>query len=174
MKGKYTITILLFIALTAVCVYSVAQTRQPTLQQRVEILEKQVKQLTGRIEKLETEINPGLELKKEGKSSRIFFPLSVGQIVYFDVDDKINVVQVVDSNNMIVELLIREVRKYPNYTVLEPVKQMAWIQNYKTTNIVDEKKIIPPPNLLFKIIGTKTYETAIGGTQTVFLLEPIK
>lgn len=48
--------------------------------------------------------------------------------------------------------------------------QLIWVKGLPTGNIVDEQKVKLPGSL--KITGTKTYTTAMGGQNTVYVFEP--
>ena len=97
--------------------------------------------------------------------SRIRTPLQVGQIVYFFVDDKFRIQQIIDDRNMIVELRIAQAEN-PDYG------QLVWLRGFDTLNYVDDMIVAPPTKQLFKVSSTQQYVTAIGGSKTIFVLEP--
>jgi hypothetical protein len=67
------------------------------------------------------------------------------------------VVQVLDESNMLVSV--------PN------LEGLFWLQGFSTTGVVDGDEVAPVGCLLIK--STKQYETAIGGTNTVPVIEPV-
>lgn len=66
-----------------------------------------------------------------------------------------------------------EVQGGPMYstTEKESKRQEVWITGLSTEGLVDGVEITR--NVIFKITGTKTYPTAMGGSRTLFLLEPM-
>lgn len=73
--------------------------------------------------------------------------------------DYVKIIQIVDSNNMIVELEGHR-------------DKTAWIRELNTDKYQDDKRIA-----IFKIFvasGNKTYTTSLGNKNTVILLEPEK
>lgn len=145
--------------------------RTPALEKnfmsKLEYIEKQIDELTKRVEKLEIKFEPKLKLKHEGKAKRIRGPLEIGQIVYFDGDDKLMIQQIIDERSILAELRIRQLRGNTWVAIQEPV----FITGVSTNGLVDDKVIKFPSDMLFQITDTKTYETVIGGTRTVFALE---
>jgi hypothetical protein len=51
-----------------------------------------------------------------------------------------------------------------------PTKFLICVQSYSTSGIVDDQWIKLPE--VFKVTGTKTYETVIGGSRTIFVIQP--
>ena len=66
-----------------------------------------------------------------------------------------SVLQVIDGENILVNWLGNSI----------------WITKYSTAGLVDDKTL--EPKGVFKYLGTKTYQTAIGGSRTVHLIEKI-
>jgi hypothetical protein len=104
-------------------------------------------------------------------------PLSVGQIArlrnYYDQTQEIKTVQIIDSNNMIVELYSAMFAKNGKNILyfIGMCKEVVWIRGIDTRKMADEQSI-EIGDQPFKITGTKTYEVVMGGTRTVFVLEP--
>jgi hypothetical protein len=65
------------------------------------------------------------------------------------------VMQVIDEDNMLVGL---------------PAGQRLWVKGFKTEGLTDGKPF--RISNIVKVTGTTTYKTAIGGTKTVFVIEP--
>lgn len=91
-------------------------------------------------------------------------PLSVGQIARLD---NFKTIQIIDSNNMIVEWL----DGYTSGRYGSRITETIWIKGINTQNMADEQRV-EVREQAFKITGTKTYEVVMGGTRTVFVLEP--
>lgn len=102
---------------------------------------------------------------------------------------KIKIVQVVDQKNVLAEIPVivektsmdsvpmdrgdgRIVRIARSSTYMGTDYVLVWFRNVPTANIVDgqEKDV----GGAFTVSGTKTYRTAGGGSETVFVLEPAK
>jgi len=108
---------------------------------------------------------------QNGQAKHIEAPLEIGQVVYFDYDkytDCFQIQQIIDAQNMIIELRIRELvgDTYESY------HQPVWLRGFDTSKYVDNTIIRPASDQLFKVTGTQQYITAIGGTKTLFVLEP--
>ncbi len=69
--------------------------------------------------------------------------------------NRFQVFQVVDANNML--LTIDE--------------KIYWIKGVSTQNVVNDSKVTL--NQLFYVNGTKRYSTALGGSNTIFVLEAV-
>ncbi len=65
------------------------------------------------------------------------------------------VMQITDGTNMMVTMF----------------GQRVWVSGVSTAGLVDGKKVELPQ--VFRITGTKTYKTAIGGSNTVFVFSPV-
>jgi hypothetical protein len=72
----------------------------------------------------------------------------------------IKVIEVIDDSNMLAECSWRD----------EP--QLCWLKGFSTFGLIDGNQIgaIMPP--LVEVSGTKRYQSALGGSKTVPLLEP--
>ncbi|MCK5604734.1 hypothetical protein KAR91_22785 [Candidatus Pacearchaeota archaeon] len=147
---------------------------------RLDRIENRLDELIKRIDRLEEKISPGFKLKKQGLANRVQAPLKVDQIVYFDEDDKFKVQQVIDGRNMIVELWIRKPTQQLDrsitwsnvVTVWVPHKQLVWFSGLDTSKWADDSIVSPGTDRLFKITGTKSYDTLFQGIKTLFILEP--
>jgi hypothetical protein len=73
---------------------------------------------------------------------------------------EVKVLQVVDKENMLVQLV--------NY-MIDKGKEVYWVQR-DTNGIVDDQKITL--DQVYEVTGTTTYQTAFGGSKTVFQLAP--
>jgi hypothetical protein len=147
--------------------YPSSQRNKP-LDQRLTALEKKVEELTNRIKTIEEKLNPTPELKKQGKAKRIEPVLEIGQIIYFDHDARIKIIQIIDQLNMIVE--VPTYRDIGNYR--EEYEKIVWFRGLDTSKWADESVIKFNPNQLFKIAGTQSYKAVLGSQSTLFILEP--
>ena len=147
--------------------------RTPALEKnfmgKLKNLEEQIDDLTKRVEELEIKFNPTLVLKHEGLAQRIVWPLKIDQVIYFDDEDNLKVLQVIDEKNIIAELRFRKISGNTWYLVEETV----WISNIDTSGFVDDKVYKLSSDKLFLIKKTKTYETAIGGSKTIIEIEQL-
>lgn len=76
---------------------------------------------------------------------------------------RLNVVQVVDGTNLIA-------RTWVGYGD-EQRELMMWISDFPTNSLVDgDGAPVPGP---FKVLGTKSYATAIGSQRTIWHLSPM-
>lgn len=104
-----------------------------------------------------------------------FDGLEVGKIAYIK-DAKI--LQVIDKNNFRAEIKAgvryewqHRYDKRLEFDKAIPILKDVWITGIDASKLADDEKI--NINVPFEIIGTKTYPTAIGGTQTVYQLAPV-
>jgi hypothetical protein len=88
-------------------------------------------------------------------------PLEVGDVGRVEY---CTVIQIVDDNNAIVEI-----GYYPYVSFASLEKDTVWLKN-STRNMVDGRAYTDSG--YYKITGTKRYETVVGGTKTMFVLEP--
>jgi hypothetical protein len=142
--------------------------RQKGLNERLTTLERNVEGLSTRIKAIEEKLNPTPELKKQGKAKRIETVLKIGQIIYFDHDARIKIIQIIDQLNMIVE--VPTYRDIGNYR--EEYEKIVWLRGLDTSKWADDTIINPNPNQLFKITGTQKYIATLGSQSTLFVLEP--
>jgi len=125
----------------------------------------------------------GEELRKELTTLRddlflAFFPrgrLRIGDIGHIR---SLKVSQVVDDLNVIGEVRWSADRRYkiegPNgaeFTKWERLEELVWIGNMSTEGMIDDASYAVPK--VFEVTGTKRYPTALGGTKTVHLIEPV-
>lgn len=154
---------------------------QKTFGEKIKSLEKQIADLTARVVALEEQLNPELKIKRQAKAQRIMAPLAVDQIIYFDDEDKFKVLEVVDANNVIIELWIRKpVQQLDRsltwtnvVTIWKAFKTTVWLRGLNTSKWADDSIVNPSPAQLFKITGTKSYDTLFEGRKTMFVLEPL-
>lgn len=61
---------------------------------------------------------------------------------------------------------------YGNKTLaVTPKAHLVWVKGISTAELADNAEILR--NIVFKVTGTKTYETADAGIRTLFVLEPL-
>jgi len=181
------------IALTLTATFVFAQYRSTSRQPqkktlpvnvRLDQIEKRLEDLTLRIDHLEEKSSPVTKLKKQGQAKDIQLPLEVGQIVYFDNDNDFKIEQIIDKQDMIVELRIGSVPKLGSMprtsrfsttvpiTGYKKITKLVCIRGLDTSKWADGSIIKPSPDRLFKITGTKSYDTLFEGIKTFFVLEP--
>jgi len=169
MKSKVFVVFCLAVVIGVV--YAGSTATKGTFKWRLEQLEDRVDRLTRKVAAMEEQLNPSLKVKKEGKAHRVKSPLEVGQIVYFDNNIELEITQIIDQANMITDIIIDKM--CVDYLGRSLEKRVSvWVKGFDTTGLVDGKRLKIDNNVLFKVAGTKTYDTAIGGTNTVFVLEP--
>lgn len=159
-----------------------------THKQRLIDLENQVSDLLIRVADLEQKFTaPG---KAEGISGKFVRPLKVGQTAYLK-DNFAKVEQVINAKNMLIDIITgyetipgtaprqwtaREAghltRAPTIYEPQRPVHEVVWLRGIDTKGLADGSKVELDKPL--KITGTETYETIMGGSKTVFVLEPAK
>ena len=110
--------------------------------------------------------------------------LSIGMIGYFGKKSWINVEQIVNGTEMLVkrrwrtdhtvyenpQMWGRRVR-YTERNVRKDYDAFYWIKGVPTKGHIDGEE--NPLEGVFEVTGTKIYTTAIGGSNTVFILEPV-
>ncbi len=148
------------------------------LTNRIEDLEGKVAKLTKRVQFLEEKLDPNLKTirefsKKHEIATKFKPPLKIGQIGYMGGDNAFKVEQIIDEKNMIVDFIVESpTRGVPSGRILRTgYSKIVWVSGIDTSNFVDGKSIRYTRPL--EITGTKSYETVMGGTKTVFLLEPL-
>jgi hypothetical protein len=111
------------------------------------------------------------------------YPLSVGKIAKVGVieskdsqPDSFKYKQylvartIIDSNNAIAEFKINTgasaFKPIPVYDTL------VWVKGVDTKGIADDQLLLPEGDYVFKVTGTKSYDTVMGAKKTVFVLEP--
>lgn len=134
--------------------------RKKTILQRLDEIETRLDMLTSRLDRIEEKLFPEKKLIEQGQITGIRFPLEIGRIFYFFDDNTFQIEQIIDKQNMIVELnaLGKSVT--------------VWIHGLPTSNYADDMTIKPTSEQLYKVTGTQQYDTTIGGTKTLFVLEP--
>jgi hypothetical protein len=123
--------------------------------------EEAVKELTAKVEQLTQEI------KSIDKRESVVFPklsanMKVGDFGIF-FGNKIRVSQIIDTKTMRAELVD------PRVGVNKRINVM--VRGMSTSGMVDDQTFAC--DTVFEVTGTETYNTAIGGTQTVFVLKPL-
>lgn len=119
-------------------------------------------------------------LKERREKLRPTYVLSIGvnklgQIGVLRATDQVVVSQVVDDNTMLITI-IKDKRGFsiaPNRTTTvigNKIKTTAWVKGIKTAGMVDGQRF--QSQQLFQVTGTKQYETTVGRTRTVFVVEP--
>jgi hypothetical protein len=123
--------------------------------------EEAVKELTAEVDQLTQEI------KSINKRESFVFPnlsgnMKVGDFGVF-FGNKIRVSQIIDAKTMRAELVD------PRVGVNKRINVM--VRGMSTSGMVDDQTFAC--DTVFEVTGTETYNTAIGGTQTVFVLKPL-
>jgi hypothetical protein len=117
------------------------------LTEKVDQLKKDIKS----IDKREAVVFPSLSARMEVGDFGVFF------------GNKIYVLQIIDSKTMRAELRDPRVGINKNINVM--------VRDLPTSGMVDDQAFAC--ETVFEVTGTETYNTAIGGTQTVFVLKPL-
>lgn len=113
------------------------------------------------------------EIKKLETGGGIFFPrieldkVALGQIGILKYPENvistdkskvnIDVLQIIDADNMLVNVF----------------GKTFWMRGVSTKGLVSESKFAVPFPCVFRVRDTETYATALGGSNTVFLLEKV-
>jgi hypothetical protein len=126
-----------------------------------EAREESVKELTEKVDQLTKDI------KSIDEREAVVFPslsarMQVGDFGGF-FGNKIYVLQIIDSKTMRAELRDPRVGTNKNINVM--------VRGLPTSGMVDNQAFAC--ETVFEVTGTETYNTAIGGTQTVFVLKPL-
>jgi hypothetical protein len=126
-----------------------------------EAREESVKELTSKIDQLTKDI------KSIDDRESVVFPnlsgnMEVGDFGVF-FGNKIRVSQIIDAKTMRAELVD------PRVGVNKRINVM--VRGMSTSGMVDDQTFAC--ETVFEVTGTETYNTAIGGTQTVFVLKPL-
>jgi len=147
--------------------------------------EKETKRLLALCRQNRIETNPkkmARQPKNDGIAKRFEGHLEVGQIAYLGELNDLRITHIIDKQNAIVDFRIwirLEDRYLPRSGPIDkeghiyrddPYTETVWVRGISTTNLVDGSYIKTDKPL--KVAGTKTYDTASGGTKTVFLIEP--
>ena len=149
--------------------------------QKTENLEIENEKLRSLCEKAgvdSTQIMPGIAAKFKK-------PLKIGQAAYLGGDNSLRAEQIIDSRNMIAKLTFGYYREIDQSAARNPgfltsipytgpyipIDTFVWLKDIDTSGVVDGQKIKIDGAL--KVTGTKTYKTMLGGTSTVFVLEPV-
>ena len=131
--------------------------------------EKENRRLRALCNKAGVDTNPNSPNKKRNDIAGSFkLPLKVGQVAYLGKDNRFKITQIIDEKNMLADFYGKGYPGYWRGGLANP--KTIWLKGTDTSNHVDGSKIkivIP-----LKITGTKTYPTAMGSTNTVFVLEP--
>ena len=87
----------------------------------------------------------------------------------------LRIVQIIDEDTMLVRWYETRLRKVPlrqTFTLKSyKVEKWIWINGVSTDGLVSDKHY--EPSQPFEITGTRTYDTASGGSKTVFVAEAI-
>ena len=78
------------------------------------------------------------------------------------------VVQVIDRSN----LLARPIEDHRTRSEGDKRGNIVWLRGYSTDQIVDGSRIKPKGRV--KVVGTKQYDTPVGTTNTVFVIEALE
>ena len=97
-------------------------------------------------------------------------PLYVGQRGYFSEMPWTE--QIINKENVIVKTSISYKRddSYDSGLVFSPIRPLVWLKGMVTSGLVDKSKITCSQFL--EITGTKTYTTADGASNTIFVMQP--
>jgi len=181
---KLMILSCLIIILTILVSDSISS-KKPSFRDRLEDCENRIEKLENRISKLEQKNQIKSDIQYQGEIAECFTkPLELGKVAYAGKENLIYIEQVIDSSNMIAKLVFYKIPIYakrnpesrlltmpPPIIRYDSVDTIVWIKGYNTEGLVDGKRF--KPLYPFKVTNTKTYETAIGGSNTVFVLEPV-
>lgn len=120
-----------------------------------------VDELTANVEKLNEDI------KSIDNRTTVVFPslsaiMETGDFGVF-FGKKIHILQIIDEKTMRAEL------RDPRIEVNRNIRVM--VKNFSTSGMVDDQTV--DCDTVFEVTGTETYQTAVGGTQTVFVLKPL-
>jgi len=139
-------------------------------ERRVETRLKKIEDRLANLEDARTKIMNILE--RQGEAIRLLIlppelrdagplkePLRSGQHVFFTETDRLKVVQIVDSSNMMIEL--SSWLRQPN----------IWMTGISTTDMADDKAFTLSRDRIFRVVGTRSYTTIRGGQRTVFELK---
>lgn len=108
-------------------------------------------------------------LSSNGKPA-VLSPLEVGRVGQLPYEQDAIVRQVVNPSEMIVEITVT-VHLSARTPRRRPITKRVWMKGVPTTGLVDNSRM--PTGFLFRVSGTKMYETVAGSSKTIFLLEPI-
>ena len=112
------------------------------------------------------------QVKFDSQAKHVESPLKIGQIIYFDKNDNFRVRQIIDKQNMIVDLRCNQGFTIGGDECYSPYIPLVWVCGIDTSKYVDETIIESTSEQFYKVTSTKQYDTAIGGTNTVFVIEP--
>ena len=144
------------------------------LKAKLEEQEKETKRLLALCRKNGIETNPkkiARQPKDDGIAKTFHWPfLEVGQIAY--LQHNLEIIQIIDKQNAIVDfcwtMIPEKGRTADSYGSLYRCKT-AWLKGISTANLVDGGYIETNKPLI--VTGTKMYNTSLGGTKTIFLIE---
>lgn len=124
---------------------------------RIAELKKEIKTLEQRIKDAKTRPIMSSHLQFYGAPAvgGVGLPLSI------------EIRQIIGEDKMLVDFEFHE----PPFSAGRTAKQLVMLRGVSTAGHVDGGAI--KPVCLFEIVGTEKYGTAIGGTKTVFVAEPI-
>lgn len=103
-----------------------------------------------------------------------FGKIEIGKMAYIRTPDTLKVVQIIDDKNFIGSLSVH----YERYTEREGLVSghnppvTIWVKGIQTTGMVDDRSLPINVTTPMKVTGTTQYSTTIGGSSTVFVLEP--
>ncbi len=143
---------------------------------KLEEQEREIKRLLALCKQNGIETNPPKIAKRpkdDGIAKTFHWPfLEVGQIAYLGRGYSLKIIQIIDKQNAIVDFcwtFIPQKSDHNDYGSLYRC-ETVWVKGISTANLVDGGYIKTDKPL--KITGTKTYNTAAGGTKTIFFIGP--
>jgi hypothetical protein len=103
-----------------------------------------------------------------------FDEIKAGKTAFIHKPDSLRIDQIVDAKNMICNLFLNHEQYSPQKGSMssETKKYSVWIKGVDTTNLVDDKERTIDITAPMKVTGTTQYPTVLGGTKTIFVLEP--
>jgi len=83
----------------------------------------------------------------------------------------VKVVQIIDEQSALVEITVPD----NSSSTYDTKKRTVFLHGVILSDVVDGERLTftEMPYKYMKITGTKTYSTAIGGTKTVYVMEPL-
>lgn len=85
-------------------------------------------------------------------------------------ENRFQVLQVVDDDSMLIQSHGKGYTGNAANVAIRRVQKTAWVSGVSTAGITDDEYI--PLSQVFEVKGTKRYQTALGGSSTVFELRP--
>jgi hypothetical protein len=82
---------------------------------------------------------------------------------------KLDVLQVIDAQNMLVETPI----EYKYREGASESKRLIWIHGVSTADIKAGTSIKPDEDIVYRVVGTRQYNATTGGLNAVLVLEPL-